>query len=116
MCSIVSKYTVSNSIYTAVVKLTLAVVNMDDCIPVLQCLGNTTNETLRAFRGCVDGNKVKRALGSRHIDVDAEKVSIGEKCDIAGVLCRIGVDFVATANGSPHCGLWVAGVEILRRS
>lgn len=98
--------------------LTLAVVDVDDGILILQRLGNTADETLCAFGGGVDGDEVEGTLGSRHfdIDVEAKQYQSARNATSRGLLCGIGADFVATEI-APHiadCG-W-PGVEILRRS
>lgn len=90
--------------------LTLAIVNVNDGVLVFQRLGNAADETLRALGGGVNCDQMEGTFGSRHFDVNARKtVSIGQNSDVAGLLCRIGADFVRH-NEVPHNrALWVVG-------
>lgn len=48
---------------------TLAVIDMDNRIPVLEGLNQAADEPLRPLRGCVDGDEGERAFWCRHIAV-----------------------------------------------
>lgn len=48
---------------------TLAVIDMDNRIPVLEGFNQAADEPLRPLRGCVDGDEGERAFWCRHIAV-----------------------------------------------
>lgn len=49
--------------------LTLAVVDVDDSVPVTQSLGDAANKALGALGRSVDCDEVERTLGSRHCEI-----------------------------------------------
>lgn len=49
---------------------TVAIVDMQNRIAVLEILGNAADQTLGALRRSVDGDQTEWALGSRHGDLD----------------------------------------------
>lgn len=46
--------------------LTVAVVDVDDLVAVLEDIGDTADEALSALRGGVDSHETEGTLGSRH--------------------------------------------------
>lgn len=59
-------------------QLTLAVIDVDNRVAVLQALRNTTDEPLGALRRSVDSNQTEWTLGSRHDDDDDDVKCVGK--------------------------------------
>jgi hypothetical protein len=85
--------------------LTLAVVDVDDSVPIAQSLGEAADEALGALGCGVDANQMEGTFRSRHSG-EIGRVINYKNATLAGVLFFLFSKLTSAALAtSPHCGM-----------
>lgn len=85
--------------------LTLAVVDVDDSVPIAQSLGEAADEALGALGCGVDANQVEGTFRSRHGDEIGRLINY-KNATVAGVSFFLFSKLTSAALAtSPHCGM-----------
>lgn len=85
--------------------LTLAVVDVDDSVPIAQSLDEAADEALGAFGCGVDANQVEGTFRSRHSD-EIGMLIIYKNVTVVGVSLFLFSKLASAALAtSPHCGI-----------
>lgn len=83
--------------------LTLAVVDVDDSVPIAQSLDETADDALGALGHGVDTNQVERTFGSRHV---GEMGMIIRECDSRGGFVSFFIPYVEIDRARLFPTLW----------